>query len=78
MKLIFSLAVVFSLFASNLKAQNSSPPDSQRNQLESSTPKLTGRQTVDLSGAGWKLWQDKAASWENDELFLPPVDMTSL
>jgi hypothetical protein len=33
---------------------------------------------MDLSGAGWKLWQDKGAKWENDELFLPPVDVARL
>ena len=33
---------------------------------------------TDLSGAGWKLWVDKDAKWENDELFLPPVDVAKL
>jgi beta-galactosidase len=37
-----------------------------------------GRSEVDLSGAGWKLWRDAAASWEGDELFLPPVDTSKL
>ena len=31
-----------------------------------------------LSGNGWKLWLDKAAAWENDKLFLPPVDLAAL
>jgi hypothetical protein len=38
-------------------------------------PKALGRHLIDLSGSGWHLWQDKAAAWENDELFLPPVDL---
>ena len=33
---------------------------------------------MNLSGSGWKLWQDKDANWENDELFLPPVDAAKL
>ncbi len=35
----------------------------------------SGRASIDLSGPGWTLWQDKAAAWENDELFLPPVEL---
>ncbi len=31
-----------------------------------------------LSGAGWKLWCDKAATWEQDTLFLPPVNLSTL
>ena len=37
-----------------------------------------GRVEVDLSGPGWKLWQDADAKWEDDELFLPPVDVAKL
>jgi beta-galactosidase len=33
---------------------------------------------VDLSGPGWKLWHDKTAAWEKDELYLPPVDLTKI
>ena len=33
---------------------------------------------MDLSGSGWQLWLDKDAKWENDELFLPPVDVAKL
>jgi hypothetical protein len=36
---------------------------------------MADRTEVDLSGKGWRLWQDKAAVWQNDELFLPPVDL---
>jgi len=31
-----------------------------------------------LSGEGWKLWRDVKAQWDNDELFLPPVDISKL
>ena len=41
-------------------------------------PKSTGRQVIDLSGPGWHLWQDKTASWEKDDLFLPPVDLSKV
>src|ERR1035438_5077133 len=36
------------------------------------------RVEMDLSGAGWKLWQDKDAKWENDELYFPPADVAKL
>lgn len=36
------------------------------------------RVEIDLSGPGWRLLQDKDAKWENDELFLPPVQMSKL
>jgi len=36
------------------------------------------RQYIDLSGEGWTLWLDKEASWEEDELHLPPVDVANL
>ena len=32
----------------------------------------------DLSGSGWKLWPDTNATWQNDELFLPPVNLANL
>jgi beta-galactosidase len=37
-----------------------------------------GRVEMDLSGSGWKLWQDTDAEWQNDELFLPPVNLSKL
>ena len=37
-----------------------------------------GRVETDLSGTGWKLWLDRGAAWENDPLFLPPVDISKL
>ena len=36
------------------------------------------RISQDLSLKTWKLWLDKDAEWINDELFLPPVDITLL
>ncbi len=36
------------------------------------------RESIDLSGAGWNITLDEKAVWENDELFLPPVDVSSL
>jgi hypothetical protein len=38
----------------------------------------TTRQVTDLSGSGWRLWLDKDAKWGNDELFLPPADVSKL
>ena len=43
-----------------------------------SATEITPRVTVDLSGPGWKLWPDKAAKWEDDELFLPPVNLAKV
>lgn len=42
------------------------------------TRSQTWRQSQNLSGAGWNLWRDKAAVWQNDQLFLPPVDVAKL
>ena len=36
------------------------------------------RVEMDLGGPGWKLWLDQGAKWENDPLFLPPVDLSKL
>ncbi|MCP4245441.1 MAG: beta-galactosidase [bacterium] len=36
------------------------------------------RECMDLTGQGWMLWLDKQASWEDDELHLPPVEVDSL
>lgn len=33
------------------------------------------REILDLSASSWSITLDKAAEWENDELFLPPVDI---
>ncbi len=30
------------------------------------------------SGNGWKLRQDSAAQWKNDDLYLPPVDLAKI
>lgn len=38
----------------------------------------SGRSETDLSGPGWQLWLDEQASYENDELFAPPVDLSKL
>ena len=37
-----------------------------------------GRQEVDMSGKGWKLWHDKGAAWQQDELFFPAPDVSQL
>jgi beta-galactosidase len=37
-----------------------------------------GRQEIPLSGAGWHLWHDKTAAWQDDPLLLPPVDLAKL
>src|SRR6185437_981692 len=40
--------------------------------------RASNRTEMDLSGLGWRLWLDKDAKWESDELFLPPVDVAKL
>jgi hypothetical protein len=42
------------------------------------TPGHPGRVTIELSGTGWTLWPDTKAEWQNDELFLPPVDLKEI
>ena len=42
------------------------------------SPATSGRQELDLSGPGWKMWLDKDAKWENDKLFPPPVEVSRL
>jgi len=37
-----------------------------------------GRWKKELSNAQWKLWIDHGASWYNDDVFLPPVDISKL
>lgn len=39
---------------------------------------LWGQSVVDLSSQTWTIWPDPEASWDEDELFLPPVDMESV
>lgn len=36
------------------------------------------RSEVDLSGPGWFLWRDTNAAWQTEELFAPPVDISSV
>ena len=36
-----------------------------------------GRQTIQLSGQGWRLLLDKAAPWKNDHLF-PPSEISNV
>ncbi len=38
----------------------------------------SSRWEQDLSGPGWELYLDKNAEWENDELYLPPVDLDAV
>jgi hypothetical protein len=38
----------------------------------------TARVENDLSTSGWRLWMDPQAAWKDDELFLPPVDISRL
>ena len=37
-----------------------------------------GRFERELSGEGWTLWPDREADWENDSIFMPPVDITKI
>ena len=39
---------------------------------------LNKRYEMDLSKLEWKLWLDSTAQWENDSLYLPPVDISGL
>ena len=36
------------------------------------------RESIDLSGNDWSITLDKEAKWENDELYLPPVNIAEL
>jgi len=38
----------------------------------------TGRTEREISGKGWQLFLDREASWRNDKLFLPPVDINAI
>ena len=46
--------------------------------ISSSWLNLNAQETVDISGQKWFIWLDKEAKWENDELFLPPVEISTL
>ena len=37
-----------------------------------------GRLEVELTGADWKLWLDRDAQWQNDEMYPPPVDLSMI
>jgi hypothetical protein len=37
-----------------------------------------GRQGVELSGGGWRLWHDRQAEWQQDEIFFPAPDISRL
>jgi len=37
-----------------------------------------GRWEMKVSGEGWRLWLDKEAEWIDDDLYLPPVDVSAL
>ncbi|HTE04863.1 MAG TPA: hypothetical protein VK824_01615, partial [Planctomycetota bacterium] len=60
--------VLAAVFASGLVAPAAAAPDGA----------LSPRIVLDLSGPGWSLWLDRAAVWEQDELFAPPVDLAVL
>ncbi|MFC1541967.1 glycoside hydrolase family 2 protein, partial [Candidatus Latescibacterota bacterium] len=36
-----------------------------------------GRWEREISGTGWKLWLDRDAEWLNDDIYLPPVDISA-
>ena len=37
-----------------------------------------GRWEKNLSGENWKLWLDQTALWYDDDIYLPPVDISKL
>ena len=37
-----------------------------------------GRWEKDLSGPCWRLWLDREADWKNDDIYLPPVNISTL
>ncbi|MDE3741295.1 PA14 domain-containing protein [Maribacter polysaccharolyticus] len=39
---------------------------------------VNARDQLNLSGPGWKLWQDKEAAWQNEPLFAPPVNLAEV
>ena len=46
--------------------------------VAASSAAASPRTEVDLTGSGWRLWLDREAQWEHDELFVPPVDLARL
>jgi len=38
----------------------------------------TGRTQTDLSSLSWTIWLDRAAKWQNDVLYAPPVNIRNL
>ena len=43
-----------------------------------SSLQLHSQELVDISENQWNIWLDYDAEWENDALYLPPVDITAL
>lgn len=39
---------------------------------------VTLSQVIDISSLDWKIWLDNKAEWQNDSLYLPPVDISTL
>jgi len=37
-----------------------------------------GRWEYELSGEGWRLWLDREAEWIDDDIYMPPVDVSAL
>ena len=37
-----------------------------------------GRSEKELSGGGWRLWLDREAEWKNDNIYLPPVNISAI
>ncbi len=37
-----------------------------------------GRWEQEISGPGWKLWLDREAEWIDDDIYLPPVDISAI
>ena len=42
------------------------------------TAAAPGRWEKELSGSDWQLWLDHEASWKNDDIYLPPVNISTL
>ncbi len=52
------------------------PTGSAAPALDDGTP--SPRRVLDLSGDGWRLWLDRTATWEQDVLLPPPVDLAAV
>ncbi len=46
--------------------------------LAASHPASADRTVIDLSGRDWGVFRDFDASWVDDDIFLPPVDVSTL